>query len=55
MLSDNKILDPTDRDAGYELDFDVQLYHRSIDTTALSLGESALRILDEITLHSSGD
>lgn len=55
MLLDNKILDPTDRSAGYGFDLDVELQHSSIDTTKLSLDESALRVLEAIAPHSSED
>lgn len=55
MLSDNKILDPTDSSTGYRFDVDVELQHTSIDTTELSLEESALRILDSITPRTSAE
>lgn len=55
MISNNKILDPTDPPTSYQLDLGVQLQHILIDTTLLSPQESASRILDAITLDSSDE
>lgn len=54
MVSDSKILDPTDHSTTHGLDTDVQLHHNFVDTTELSPEESALRILGIVTARNIG-
>lgn len=53
MMSNNKILDPTDPPDGHQFDIGVQLQSTSIDTTPLAPHESAARVLDAVMLDSS--
>lgn len=53
ILSNNKMLNPTDHSTNHTFDAGVQLYHNFIDATGLTLQESALRIVEIITPRSS--
>ena len=48
-MDKNNILDPTDETSGFNIARSTNLRHQTINTTDLSIEESAIRVLDVIT------